>query len=83
MKFNIEFTDEQVGYFEFLKSCEARYADAEYTEDFKTQQFYFSKITSTREEYCKRYEAPMLDLLTDLDLYFMCKYHCENKNGDK
>lgn len=83
MKFNIEFTDDQVSMFEFLKSCEAGYDDAAYTEDSQAMRIFFSKITDTREEYCKVFGASMLDLLTDLDLYFMCKYHCENKNGGK
>ena len=79
MKFTIEFNDDQVKYFEFLKSCEAEYDDAAYVEDSQGMQFYFTKITDTREEYCKRFDTNMITLLTDLDLYFMCKYHCENK----
>lgn len=79
MKFTIEFNDDQVKYFEFLKSCETKYDDAAYKEDSQDMQFYFSKITDTRTEYCKRFDATMLALLTDLDLYFMCKYYTENK----
>ena len=79
MTFKIEFNDDQVKYFEFLKSCETKYDDAAYKEDSQDMQFYFSKITDKREEYCKRFDTNMITLLTDLDLYFMCKHYTENK----
>ena len=79
MKFKIEFTDDQVSMFEFLKSCEAGYDNAACEEDSQAMQFYFGEITAAREEYCKRFDTSMIALLTDLDLYFMCKYHTENK----
>ena len=84
MKFKIEFNDEQVTYFEFLKSCETKYDDAAFKEeDTQAMQFYFNRITDTRTEYCKVFGASMIDLLTDLDLYFMCKYYTENKTEVK